>query len=88
MDCKNARIYTENFCFERGSLSVENGRFVRVLGAEIAAARMASLSSGDISCSVKERTDLRAWMVSSTVFMATVSLLFLYLCGFFQSKLP
>ena len=34
MDYKNALIYTENFCFERGSFSVENGRFIRVMGTE------------------------------------------------------
>ncbi len=34
MQYKNAMIYTERFCFERGCFSVENGRFVDVLGAE------------------------------------------------------
>ncbi len=31
MNYKNAWIYTENFRFERGAFSVENGRFARVL---------------------------------------------------------
>ncbi len=34
MNYKNAWIYTENFRFEKGAFSVENGRFVDVLGAE------------------------------------------------------
>ena len=34
MNFKNALIYTENFRFERGSFSVENGRFKNVLGDE------------------------------------------------------
>lgn len=32
MNYKNANIYTEQFRFERGAFSVENGRFCRVLG--------------------------------------------------------
>ena len=32
MNVKNALVYTENFRFEKGSFSVENGRFVRVMG--------------------------------------------------------
>ena len=32
MNYKNANIYTEQFHFERGAFSVENGRFCRVLG--------------------------------------------------------
>lgn len=32
MNFKNAFIYTENFRFEKGAFSVENGRFVNVLG--------------------------------------------------------
>ena len=32
MNYKNANIYTEQFRFERGTFSVENGRFCRVLG--------------------------------------------------------
>lgn len=34
MNCKNARIYTENFKFEKGCFSVENGRFSSVLDEE------------------------------------------------------
>lgn len=34
MNFKNALIYTENFRFEKGSFSVENGRFANVLGEE------------------------------------------------------
>ena len=34
MNYRNAWIYTENFCFERGSFSVEDGRFARVMGPE------------------------------------------------------
>ncbi len=34
MQYKNAMIYTENFRFERGCFSVEDGKFVDVLGAE------------------------------------------------------
>ena len=34
MNYKNANIYTRRFCFEKGAFSVENGRFVNVLGAE------------------------------------------------------
>ncbi len=36
MNFKNANIYTEQFRFVRGAFSVENGRFVNVLGAEAA----------------------------------------------------
>lgn len=32
MNFKNAMIYTENFRFEKGAFSVENGRFVNVMG--------------------------------------------------------
>ena len=32
MNYKNANIYTEQFRFECGAFSVENGRFCRVLG--------------------------------------------------------
>lgn len=32
MNFKNAMIYTENFRFERGAFSVENGRFANVMG--------------------------------------------------------
>ncbi len=32
MNYKNAWIYTEDFCFEKGCFSVENGRFTSVLG--------------------------------------------------------
>ena len=35
MNFKNARIYTENFCYETGGFSVENGRFHNVLGPEL-----------------------------------------------------
>ena len=35
MNFKNARIYTENFCYETGGFSVENGRFKNVLGPEL-----------------------------------------------------
>ena len=35
MNFKNARIYTEKFCFENGCFSVENGRFKNVLGPEL-----------------------------------------------------
>ena len=34
MNFKNAYIYTRRFCFEKGAFSVENGKFVNVLGAE------------------------------------------------------
>ena len=34
MNYKNAWIYTENFRFEKGAFSVENGRFANVLGKE------------------------------------------------------
>lgn len=34
MNYKNAMIFTENFRFERGGFSVENGRFANVLGQE------------------------------------------------------
>lgn len=34
MNYKNAWIYTEDFCFEKGCFSVENGRFTSVLGEE------------------------------------------------------
>ena len=34
MNYKNAWIYTENFRFEKGAFSVENGRFANVLGTE------------------------------------------------------
>ncbi len=34
MNYKNAWIYTENFRFEKGAFSVEEGRFTKVLGAE------------------------------------------------------
>ena len=34
MNFKNANIYTRRFCFEKGAFSVENGKFVNVLGAE------------------------------------------------------
>jgi len=34
MNFKNAWIYTENFQFEKGAFSIENGRFVDVLGKE------------------------------------------------------
>lgn len=33
MHFKNAMIYTENFCFEHGAFSVEDGKFINVLGA-------------------------------------------------------
>ena len=36
MNFKNANIYTEQFRFVHGAFSVENGRFVNVLGAEAA----------------------------------------------------
>ncbi|MBE6985173.1 MAG: N-acetylglucosamine-6-phosphate deacetylase [Ruminococcaceae bacterium] len=36
MQYKNAMIFTENFRFERGCFSVEDGKFVDVLGAEAA----------------------------------------------------
>ena len=32
MNFKNAKIYTSRFRFESGAFSVENGRFVNVLG--------------------------------------------------------
>ena len=32
MNFKNAMLYTERFCFEKGAFSVENGRFVDVMG--------------------------------------------------------
>ena len=34
MNFKNAYIYTRRFCFEKGAFSVENGKFINVLGAE------------------------------------------------------
>lgn len=34
MNYKNAMIYTEKFCFEKGAFSVEDGKFCNVLGAE------------------------------------------------------
>lgn len=34
MNYKNAMLYTEKFCFEKGAFSVENGKFCNVLGAE------------------------------------------------------
>ena len=34
MNFKNANIYTEQFRFERGAFSVEDGRFCKVLGEE------------------------------------------------------
>ena len=34
MNYRNALLYTENFRFERGSFSVENGRFAQVMGPE------------------------------------------------------
>lgn len=34
MNFKNALIYTENFCFEHGSFSIEHGRFAQVMGRE------------------------------------------------------
>lgn len=34
MNFKNALIYTENFCFEHGSFSIENGKFAQVMGPE------------------------------------------------------
>lgn len=39
MNFKNANIYTENFRFEHGAFSVENGRFTRVLGEPAADAQ-------------------------------------------------
>ncbi len=36
MNFKNALIYTENFRFEKGCFSVENGRFTEVMGSEAA----------------------------------------------------
>ena len=36
MNFKNALIYTENFRFEKGCFSVENGRFANVMGDEAA----------------------------------------------------
>ena len=36
MNFKNALIYTENFRFEKGCFSVENGRFTNVMGEEAA----------------------------------------------------
>ena len=46
MNYKNANIYTEQFRFERGAFSVENGRFCRVLG-EAAADAVDLLERGD-----------------------------------------
>ncbi len=34
MKFKNAMIYTENFCFEKGGFEVENGKFTNVLTAD------------------------------------------------------
>lgn len=34
MEFKNARLFTERFCFEEGGFSVEEGRFARVLGPQ------------------------------------------------------